>query len=87
MDLVYPKQGAEIFIPRELDGSKGSSIFELAHRKPTDVVYWHIDGSFIGVTVQKHQMAVQSTTGNHVLTLVDDEGEVLERPFKVLSGL
>ena len=87
MDLVYPKPGAEIFIPRELDGSKGSSIFELAHRKPTAVVYWHINGSFIGATVQKHQMAIQPTKGNHVLTVVDDEGEVLERPFKVLSGL
>lgn len=87
MDLIYPKPGAEIFIPRELNGSIGSSIFELAHRNPRAVVYWHIDGVFIGTTVQKHQMAIQSSKGNHIVTVVDDEGEVLERSFKVLSGL
>jgi penicillin-binding protein 1C len=87
MELVYPKAGTKIFIPTELDGSKGSSLFELAHRNPASTVYWHIDGVFIGTTQKRHQMAIQSATGNHTLTLVDDRGEVLERRFNVLSGL
>jgi penicillin-binding protein 1C len=87
MELVYPKPGAKVFIPTELDGRKGSSIFELAHRNPGSTVYWHIDGVFIGTTQKTHQMVIQSDSGNHTLTLVDDSGEVVERSFSVLSGL
>ncbi|HEX5171772.1 MAG TPA: penicillin-binding protein 1C [Cyclobacteriaceae bacterium] len=87
MDLIYPRPDSKIFIPKELDGSAGSSIFELAHRDPNSTVYWHVDGVFIGATFQKHQMAIQSGKGNHVLTLVDDTGEILERAFHVLSGM
>ena len=87
MELIYPEVDSKIFIPKELDGSVGSSIFELAHRDPNSVVYWHVDGLFVGTTHKKHQMAIRSGQGSHLLTLVDNEGEVLERPFQVLSEM
>ena len=85
MDLIYPKFNARIFIPRELDGQPGSTVFELAHRTPTATVYWHIDGEYIGSTKKNHHIAVNPTQGKHVLTLVDDAGETLERQFEIIS--
>lgn len=86
MDLVYPRASARIFIPRELDGERGMAVFEVAHRNPSATVYWHLDGNYIGSTKKSHHFPVAPGEGKHVLTLVDEFGESLERNFSVISG-
>jgi penicillin-binding protein 1C len=83
MDLVYPKNGSKIFIPRGLDGKFSELIIELAHVKPDAIVYWHMDGTFLGKTQGKHQFAILPETGKHFLSLVDDKGNVSESRFEV----
>lgn len=85
MDLIYPKPNARIFIPRDLDGNPGSTVFELAHRNLSTTVYWHLDGEFIGSTQATHRIALNPPQGKHVLTLVDEAGEALERQFEIIS--
>lgn len=85
MDLIYPKPNARIFIPRDLDGKPGNTIFELAHRNPGTTVYWHLNGEWIGSTTKVHHMALNPTYGKHTLTLVDETGETLEQQFEVIS--
>ena len=87
MELIYPKPNAKIFIPRDMDGTPGSSVFELAHRNAATKVYWHLDGEFIGETRKNHQIALNPGEGKHTLTIVDDAGEALERHFEVISKL
>jgi penicillin-binding protein 1C len=87
MDMVYPKNNARIFIPRELDGKPGSSVFELAHRNPNTTVFWHLDGMYIGSTKKIHNMALNPGEGKHILTAVDDEGQSIERHFVVISKM
>lgn len=86
MDLIYPGPNARIFIPRELDGKSGSSIFELAHRRPGTIVYWHLDGRFVGSTTSVHQLGINAEKGHHTIQVIDQYGEVLTRTFEVLSG-
>jgi penicillin-binding protein 1C len=87
MDMVYPKNNARIFIPREIDGSAGSSIFELAHRNPGTTVFWHLDGKYVGSTRSTHHIALNPGEGKHTLTAVDDEGKSIERSFVVISKM
>jgi penicillin-binding protein 1C len=87
MELIYPKPHARIFIPRGLDGKPGSTVFELAHKNPNTTVYWHLDNDYIGVTKGVHTMPFNPKEGSHILTLIDDNGEVIERAFQVISGL
>lgn len=87
MDIVYPKVNSKIFIPRELNGKAGRAVFELAHHDPKAIIYWHIDGTYFGSTQGVHRITVQVETGRHMLTVVDDSGEVIERPFEVASGM
>ncbi|MEP2670290.1 MAG: penicillin-binding protein 1C [Cyclobacteriaceae bacterium] len=86
MDLVYPKAGASIFIPRELDGSAGMVLFEAAHRSSSSTIYWHLDGEYIGSTRKTHHLSLFATAGAHSLTLVDNDGEILTQPFTILSN-
>ncbi len=85
MDLIYPKANAKIFIPHELDGHLGSALFEVVHRQPSVTVYWHMDGNYLGVTRGTHRLAVAPDPGQHILTLIDDQGNVLEQRFSVVD--
>ena len=86
MDLIYPKQGAALFIPRELDGTPGKVLLQAAHRSPASTVYWHLDGEYLGSTRKMHQLSLSAPAGRHSLTLVDGDGEVLTRSFTILSN-
>ncbi len=85
MDLIYPEPDSKIFVPRELDGTVGNVVFELAHRNPSSVVYWHLDGNFIGSTSGKHNLPINPPQGRHSLTIVDENGETINRSFWVIS--
>ena len=87
MDMIYPKPNARIFIPRDLDGKPGSSVFELAHSSPEVTIFWHLDGQYIGSTKQIHNLALKPAEGKHILTVIDENGESLERHFEVRSGI
>jgi penicillin-binding protein 1C len=87
MDLIYPKLNSKIYVPRGLDGVAGNTIFQVAHRSPTAVVYWHMDGQFIGATKKTHHLGFNPEEGSHVLVLVDENGETLERRFQVISKM
>lgn len=86
MDLLYPKPGAAIYIPKELDGSEGRALFQLAHRSSSSTVFWHLDGNYVGSTKKNHEFSLAATFGPHSMTLVDDQGEILTFSFKVLSN-
>jgi penicillin-binding protein 1C len=87
MDLVYPKPGSRLFIPRDATGEKGSAIFELAHRNNGSVVYWYLDGNYLGSTRKSHHFAINPPSGKHKLTLIDGDGDSIEEVFEVLSEL
>jgi penicillin-binding protein 1C len=86
MELIYPTEVLKIFIPTEIDGSGGKTIFEMADRDPKAVLYWHIDNEFIGTTRTIHQVAVSPKEGKHNLTVVDNNGKTLTRSFEVVKG-
>lgn len=85
MELIYPRDVNKVYIPVNLDGSRSSVIFEIAHRKPESVIYWHIDNEYIGMTQNFHQMPVNSSPGSHILTVVDENGNVLTKKLEVLN--
>ncbi len=85
MDLIYPKPDASIFIPRQLDGNQGRVLFQVAHRSAKSIIYWHLDGDYVGFTERSHRLDLSPGTGSHFLTLVDDQGAILTQSFQVLS--
>lgn len=85
MQLIYPKQVTRIYVPVDLDGKLGSTVFQVAHRVPETEIYWHLDGVYLGSTRTFHQMALQPPVGQHVLTLVDRDGYRLEQRFEIIG--
>lgn len=85
MEIIYPKMFSKIYVPVELDGSAGKTIFEVAHRKANAIIYWDLDGVYIGSTQNNHQMGLAPEEGIHTLTLVDQDGESLVQQFEIIS--
>jgi penicillin-binding protein 1C len=85
LSFVSPREGAFVFVPRELDGTTGRVVFEAAHRDPLARVFWHLDDAYQGETVELHQMALAPRPGAHRLVLVDERGESVERRFTVVE--
>jgi len=85
MDLLYPAPRTRIYIPVDLDEKQSKTIFEAVHRKEKSIIYWHLDGNYIGETKNFHQIALSPQIGSHSITLVDEQGNRLERRFEVLG--
>jgi penicillin-binding protein 1C len=83
MELLYPQNGFRIVLTKQLDGSIGRLILQAVHRRPSATIYWHLDREYIGNTVGNHQLPLIPSSGRHVLTLVDDEGNTISGNFTV----
>jgi penicillin-binding protein 1C len=83
--LVYPDADARVLIPRELDGRRGRTVFEAVSRRENATLFWHLDGRYLGETHTFHQQSLDMEPGEHILTVVDDEGERVARRFQVLA--
>ena len=83
--LIYPQSDAAIYIPREIDGGRGRTVFTATHRDASATLYWHIDDTYLGSTSGIHQMSASPLPGTHVLVIVDNTGERLERKFTIID--
>tara|TARA_B100000767_G_C19445278_1_gene401710 strand:- start:140 stop:493 length:354 start_codon:yes stop_codon:yes gene_type:complete len=85
LQMIYPKNGSKLFLPRNLDGSKNQIVFKLAHTKSDALVYWHLDGNYVGQTKGDHNKVLDTSIGNHKLTLVDANGNEIEIEFEIID--
>ena len=83
--IIYPEARAQIFIPRLLDGSRSSTIFEAAHSNSDAVLHWHINKKYYGSTRDIHKIDVQLEEGKYMLVVLDEIGEEYRREFNVVE--
>ena len=84
MEFIYPTPGIKIFIPRDQTGELTRVIAEVAHRNPSKKIFWHIDETYIGTTRYMHQLEILTGSGNHILTVVDEDGNTIRCGFTVI---
>ncbi len=83
MEFIYPTPGIRIFIPRDQTGSPTRVIPEIVHRNPAKRVFWHLDKKYLGTSKYPHQIEIIADAGEHVLTVVDEDGNSLSCPFTI----
>jgi len=85
IDILYPEPGAKIYIPMDLAEVKGRVVLEAVHRNPLATLHWHLNGIYLGTTQTFHQRALDAAAGQHLLTLVDQDGTRISLPFEVIG--
>ncbi|HRI24956.1 MAG TPA: penicillin-binding protein 1C, partial [Ferruginibacter sp.] len=74
MEIIYPQPDAKIYVPLEINGERGRTVFTAAHRRAGAKIFWSLDDAFIGTTQNFHQMGLNPPPGKHTITLVDENG-------------
>ncbi len=87
MEIIYPRKGSKIYIPVDLDGTRGKAIFEATHRHSSALIYWHIDDTYLGHTEGIHQIELAPAAGSHRLTLIDEEGVTVSQTFEIIDKI
>lgn len=85
IELLYPRNLNKLFVPNEMDGSRGKIVFEAAHRSPNSCLYWYLNEQFVGETKNIHQIGISPLAGKHKLTIIDEKGNVIDRTIEVLT--
>lgn len=85
LDIIYPDEDAKIYIPVELSGEKGRTVFSATHKNSNATLFWHLDDDFAGTTEHFHQLALNPPPGKHTITVVDEDGNTVSRRFEVLQ--
>lgn len=83
MQFIYPQMGAQVYLPKQLDGSSGQMTFELVHSNRHATVYWHLDEEYVTSTEDYHKVTIIPSPGKHSMTVVDSEGNALSVTFYV----
>lgn len=84
MEFIYPSKSSHIYVPVEIDGEKGHTIFEVAHKEES-TLYWHLDGKYIGLTEDFHQKLLNPAIGKHTITVIDNNGNEINRMFEIIK--
>jgi penicillin-binding protein 1C len=85
IEIIYPSPDAKIYVPLEINGEKGKTIFTAAHRRSDAKIYWSLDDNFVATTQHFHQVALNPTVGKHLITLVDENGVSVSRAFEIVD--
>jgi penicillin-binding protein 1C len=85
IEIIYPQPDAKIYVPLEINGEKGKTVFTAAHRRAGAKIFWSLDDEFIGTTENFHQMGLNPSPGKHIITLVDENGISVSRQFEILE--
>lgn len=83
MEFIYPYKNGVLSPVKNWKGETEPIFFELAHQDKETAVFWHLDQEYLGKTKVFHSLSVEVKSGDHLLTVVDETGNRLERRFKV----
>ena len=83
--IVYPEEGAKVWIPTDIDGAEQKLTLRAAHLEPGSVLYWYADNLYLGKTTELHTWAVRLPRGPHKLEIIDSRGNRAARSFFVAS--
>lgn len=85
VDFLYPDDNAIIYVPLEITGEKGKTIFKAVHRNANAKLFWHLDNDFVTTTEQFHEIALNPSLGKHSITIVDENGNSCVRNFEIVA--
>ncbi len=85
MQILYPDDMSEIYLPVDLGGEKQKVVFKAAHQQGDAKIYWYIDDKYITFTTHRHQIGIIPEPGKHNLILTDDHGNRKIHRFVILE--
>ena len=75
VEIIYPQEGMSVAAPVALDARSQGIVLSAAHSDPDAILYWHLDGTYLGMTTHgEHKLSIVPPPGPHTLTVIDANG-------------
>ncbi len=85
MEIIYPENLSNILIPVDISGDTLKVVFKAKHRNPNAEIFWHINENYYGSTKIFHEISIMLPQGEYRLSLVDNEGNISIRNFRIVG--
>jgi len=83
MDFIYPKKNTKIYLTKDFNGKVQPVILKVAHTNNDAKLFWYVDEVYKATTTTFHELAIQASTGMHIITVVDEDGNEIRRKIEV----
>ena len=80
LKILYPTPNLKILLPKDIDREQ-KLIVKIANLKNQNI-YWYLDKEFVGLD-KKLEKEIELSVGNHVLTIMSEDGEVAKVSFSI----
>ena len=85
LEIIYPREGFKIYVPIDQSGKRSRCVFKATHKNNSAILFWHLDGRYVGTTQKFHQLSILPDKGLHVLELTDNFGETGQCKFELIE--
>ncbi len=79
--IIYPEWGQTVVRTKNFNGELQGIVCQ-AVAPQNQRLFWHLDGTFIGETVNNHNMPIRPDVGSHRLAIVSENGQRVVVDFK-----
>ena len=86
MEFIYPRKNERILLPKSFNENNEEVVLKLAHSKNTEV-HWYIDNRYLVTTTELHETSIYLQPGSYQISVVDKDGNVLNRNVVVEETL
>jgi penicillin-binding protein 1C len=83
VQIAYPTDGANLVVPRDLDGTHEKVTARAAHGTAATELFWYVDGQYLGTTCGYHAKPLTLGRGRHELQVIDHDGHADRVTFTV----
>ena len=80
LKILYPTPRLKILLPKDIDKEQ-KLVVKIANLKNQDI-YWYLDKEFLGID-KSFEKEIDLGIGNHVLTIVAEDGETTKTSFSI----
>lgn len=86
LSIIYPNSGDRIKMTTDLNERSQKVVVQAAHRSSGAKLFWYLDDTYLGETIEWHTMAIRPDKGDHRITIIDQNGNRFERAFEIIDG-
>ncbi len=83
LEFLFPKNGMDIILPKDVGGYKQGVLFKVETNRANKILYWHLNGFYIGKTEGVHHFEHHIERGKYVVSVIDEEGNSIQSRFTV----
>jgi len=74
IEFIYPANNSSIYLAKNFNGEIQATTIKVAHSQSGAELFWYLDNDYLGSTTVFHEMSISPKAGEHLITVVDQNG-------------